>query len=107
MAFLSTETSFSKTVEAAFHACDTDHDGLLSWPEVERSVKNILPEMDSSSVMRDIFLSNVVSLFSFWDSLLFIYVYSADEKILVTFFIVGIEAIQCAGYKPGWCSKLG
>lgn len=48
MAFLSTQTSFSSTMEAAFHACDTDHDGLLSWPEVERSLKNIFPDMQTS-----------------------------------------------------------
>lgn len=52
MAFLSKKTSFSTTIEAAFHACDMDHDGLLSRSEVERSLKSTFPNMQKSDIVK-------------------------------------------------------
>ncbi|MCO5611379.1 hypothetical protein L7F22_065632 [Adiantum nelumboides] len=52
MAFLSTQTSFSSAIEVAFRACDADHDGSLSWPEVQRSLTNIFPEMQTAVMVK-------------------------------------------------------
>ncbi|KAH7277317.1 hypothetical protein KP509_39G045200 [Ceratopteris richardii] len=52
MAFLSSQTTFSSVVEAAFRACDRDHDGSLSQSEVERSLKNIFPEIKADVIKK-------------------------------------------------------
>ncbi|EFJ30670.1 hypothetical protein SELMODRAFT_440284 [Selaginella moellendorffii] len=39
LAFISTHTAFSSTIEAAFYACDQDKDGFLSRKEVEQVVQ--------------------------------------------------------------------
>lgn len=52
MAFLSKQTSFSTMIESAFHACDVDHDGLLSKAEVEERLKQMFPNIQNSKVMK-------------------------------------------------------
>lgn len=50
LAFVSTHTSFAKTMEAAFKACDVNGDGTLSRDEVERSLLAIFPELPPITV---------------------------------------------------------
>lgn len=50
LAFVSSHTSFSSTMEAAFKACDVNGDGTLSRDEVERSLLDIFPELPPITV---------------------------------------------------------
>lgn len=47
---MSTHTSFSKTIESAFKACDVNADGTLSREEVERSLRAMFPELPDRTV---------------------------------------------------------
>uniref|UniRef100_A0A7I4FPL7 EF-hand domain-containing protein n=1 Tax=Physcomitrium patens TaxID=3218 RepID=A0A7I4FPL7_PHYPA len=52
LAFVSSHTSFSSTMEAAFKACDVNGDGTLSRDEVERSLLDIFPELPPITVFK-------------------------------------------------------
>jgi len=51
LAFVSTHTSFSKTIESAFKACDVNADGTLSREEVERSLRAMFPELPDRTIL--------------------------------------------------------
>jgi Ca2+-binding EF-hand superfamily protein len=50
LAFVSKHTSFAQTIKAAFKACDSNGDGVLSRDEVARSLHNMFPELPDPKV---------------------------------------------------------
>jgi Ca2+-binding EF-hand superfamily protein len=50
LAFVSKHTSFAQTIKAAFKACDSNGDGVLSRDEVARSLHNMFPELPDPKI---------------------------------------------------------
>ncbi|XP_024529188.1 lysophospholipid acyltransferase LPEAT2 [Selaginella moellendorffii] len=50
LAFVSTHTAFSSTIEAAFYACDQDKDGFLSRKEVEQALVQTFPSLGAIQI---------------------------------------------------------
>ncbi|CAM6038395.1 unnamed protein product [Sphagnum compactum] len=50
LAFVSKHTSFAQTIKAAFKACDSNGDGVLSRDEVARSLHNLFPELPEPKI---------------------------------------------------------